>query len=236
MRDAAAGPRILPARFGRRPAASRLLLLAVTGAACSSAGGASGASGAGGLAGAAAAKGGSAGTLSAGGATGAAGSSGSAGAGGGFANLGVCGRRGKATADGTSFDGFEERYLVGEQGFGSDVCVVRFELKRVGEAPAGCSVCTWTHLVEYGAASVTTDTEGVCAKSDLGLDGAAITNVVGSRIGIGFAKQLGGAHGSARMTYNSTTASWDVTGNATWTETDKAFKFDYREGLCNYGP
>ena len=38
------------------------------------------------------------------------------------------------------------------------------------------------------------------------------------------------------MTYNDATATWEVTGNATWNETSKAFKFDYREGICNYGP
>lgn len=157
------------------------------------------------------------------------------GAGGGFANIGVCGRRGQATADATSFAGYEERYLIGEQGFGTDICVVRFDLTRVGDAPGGCSVCVWTHLLEYGKATVVTDSGGVCANSELGLGAAALTNIAGSRIAIGFAKQLGGAHGSARMTYDNTTSTWDVTGNATWNETSNAFKFDYREGICNYG-
>jgi len=158
------------------------------------------------------------------------------GAGGGYPNVGVCGRRGQATADATSFSGYEERYLIGEDGFGTDICVVRFELTRVGDAPGGCSDCTWTQLLEYGKATVSTDTGGVCAGSDLALDAAALAKITGSRVAIGFAKQLGGAHGSARMTYDEATKTWDVTGNATWNETSKAFKFDYREGVCNYGP
>ncbi len=170
-------------------------------------------------------------------ATGGADSAGAAGAGSRYPNVGVCGRRGKATADATSFeDGYEERYLIGEEGFGSDICVVRFELARVGDGPAGCTVCSYTHLLEYGNPSVITDTDGVCAQSDLGLDEAEIAKIVGSRVAIGFAEQLGGAHGSARMTYADATGTWDVAGNATWNETTKAFSFDYREGLCNYGP
>ena len=163
-------------------------------------------------------------------------SGGTAGATSSYSNVGVCGDRGKATADATSFDGYEERYLIGEEGFGTDVCVVRFDLKRVGDAPAGCTVCTWTHLLEYGNPSVVTDTDGVCAQSDLALDAPAIAKIVGSRVAIGFAKQLGGAHGSARMTYMDATGTWEVTGNATWNETTKAFTFDYRNGYCNYGP
>jgi hypothetical protein len=153
-----------------------------------------------------------------------------------YANVGVCGQRGKATADAASFDGYEERYLIGEQGFGSDVCVVRFDLKRIGDAPAGCTVCAWAHLLEYSNPHVIADADGVCALSDLGLAATAIARRVGSRIALGFAKQLGGAHGSARMTYDDTTGTWDVAGNATWSETTKAFGFDYRDGLCNYGP
>jgi hypothetical protein len=196
-------------------------------------GGASGAAGDG--SGGATASGGSGGAAP--GMAGASGGSGSrGGAGGGYPNVGVCGRRGQATADPTSFVGYEERYLIGEQGFGTDICAVRFDLTRVGDAPAGCSECVWTQLLEYGKANVATDAGGACAGSDLALTQGALAKITGSRVAIGFARQLGGAHGSARMTYNEATATWDVTGNATWNETSKAFKFDYREGVCNYGP
>ena len=175
---------------------------------------------------------------STGGATGAGGATGSGGVttASTYPNVGVCGQRGQATADATSFDGWEERYVIGESGFGTDVCAVRFTLKRVGDAPGGCTECTWTQLLEYGSPSVVTDTDGICAKSDLALDVDAIAKMTGTRVALGFAKQLGGAHGSARMIYNDATQTWDVAGNATWNETTKAFNFDYRDGLCNYGP
>jgi hypothetical protein len=153
-----------------------------------------------------------------------------------YPNVGVCGETGTATADATSFDGHEVRYIIGEEGFGTKVCQVQFDLKRVGDAPPGCTVCTWTHLLEYSNPTILTDADGVCAKSDLALDTAAIAKVVGSRVAIGFAAHLGGAHGSARMTYFEDKQAWDVAGNATWSETTKTFFFDDRQGYCNYGP
>jgi hypothetical protein len=151
-------------------------------------------------------------------------------------NVGVCGERGSATADATSYDGYEERFIISEEGFGTDVCVVRFDLKRVGDAPAGCTACSWTHLLEYSNPKVVTDTNGVCAKSDLGLASAAIAKIVGTRIAIGYANQYQGAHGSARMKYFEDKKLWDVAGNATWSESSKAFSYTFRDGYCNYGP
>jgi hypothetical protein len=43
-----------------------------------------------------------------------------------------------------------------------------------------------------------------------------------------------GAHGNARMQFNDMTQTWDVYGNATWDETAKTFKYDYRSGTCGY--
>jgi hypothetical protein len=229
-------------------AASALLLLTAAcarkGTADPDAGGQAGAAAQGGMATA------TGGTTGGGGASGAAVDSGSGttvdstnvdagsvdGAAGGLPNTGVCGQRGKATADATSFDGYEEVFIIGDNGFGNDVCAVRFDLKRVGDAPPGCTVCTWTHLLEYSNPSVVTDEGGVCARSELALDAAATARRVGARVAIGFAKELGGAHGSARMRYFESKNAWDVYGNATWDETTKAFKYDNREGVCSYGP
>jgi hypothetical protein len=189
----------------------------------------------GGLGGTTATRGSAAGS---GGASLAGGTGGSGGGSGGstFPNVGVCGESGNATADATSYDGHEVRYIIGEQGFGTKICQVQFDLKRVGDAPPGCTECTWTHLLEYSNPSVITDTDGVCAESDLALDTAAIAKIVGSRVAIGFAEHYGGAHASARMTYFEATNTWDVVGNANWSETTKAFSYDFRDGYCNYGP
>lgn len=209
--------------------------------ACSGGGSGSEPGGQGGVIPQSTAAGGSSGGLGGITATGGSGAGGTSGSGGStgtspFANVGVCGARGKATADETSFEGYEERYIIGEQGFGSHICVVRFALKRVADAPAGCTECVWAHLLEYTDPSVVTDTDGVCVQSDLALDMTAIATIVGSRVAMGFAAHLGGAHGSARMTYFEDKQLWDVAGNANWSETTKTFSYDDRQGLCNYGP
>jgi hypothetical protein len=159
---------------------------------------------------------------------------GSSGSGGQVPKDGVCGERGKATANATVFDGFEERFVVGDSGFGDDVCVVRFDLKRVGDAPAGCTDCIWTHLVEYSNPSTVTDVDGACATNDRWPFPASLAEIVGQRVAIGFVPELDGAHGSARMKYFEDKKMWDVHGNATFDEEANAFRFDYPDGSCRY--
>jgi hypothetical protein len=158
-------------------------------------------------------------------------------------NVGVCGERGQATASVTTYDGYEEAVLFSEEGLGSEVCVVRFDLVRVGDAPhaSGCmdtldKACEWTHLLEFRNPQVLTDTDGVCSKSDLSLTPDAIATRVGSRVEIGFAKQFAGAHGSVRMKYFEAKDAWDVDGNATWDTSKGTFTYRYQNGFCNYGP
>ena len=210
-----------------------LLVAGSAGAGCSSGGsgtpGSAGSSGSAGTTGTA----GSGGTTGGGGTTGTAGTTGTGGSG--FTTVGVCGQRGEATATATTFDGWEEFFMLSDEGLGAAVCVVRFDLKRVGAAPCGgCAECTWTQQVEYSNPTVITDTGGVCANSDLALTTAKINSIVGTRLSIGFARELGGAHGSARMKWFDAQQRWDVFGNATWDTTTNLFRYDYRDGFCNY--
>jgi hypothetical protein len=159
-------------------------------------------------------------------------------------SVGVCAERGQATVDASSFDGWEERYIISDSGFGTDAerpCVVRFALKRVGDAPHGgacmdtlAKKCEWTHLVEYSNPQVLADAAGACAASELGLTADAIATIVGSRAEVGFANQYAGAHGSARLKYFAATQSWDVAGNASWDATTRKLAYTFRNGFCGY--
>jgi hypothetical protein len=159
-------------------------------------------------------------------------------------NVGVCAERGQATVDASSFDGWEERYIISDSGFGTDAerpCVVRFALKRVGDAPHGSACmdtlakkCEWTHLVEYSNPQVLADAAGACAASELALTSDAIAKLVGSRAEVGFANQYAGAHGSARLKYFAATQSWDVAGNASWDATTGKLAYTFRNGFCGY--
>lgn len=161
-------------------------------------------------------------------------------------NIGVCADHAEVTVDTTSFDGWEERYIISDSGLGADAdrpCVVRFDLKRVGDAPhaSGCmdslsKKCEWTHLVEYSNPKVMADIGGACAKSDLAMSADGIAKIVGSRVEVGFSKQVNGAHGSARMIYFDAKQAWDVAGNAAWDGATSKLSYTFRDGFCNYGP
>jgi hypothetical protein len=231
-------------------ALSGLLVAAATGA-CSSDGGTGGQTangGRGGTSAAAAGQSGSAtgGTVSGGGGKGGSAPGGSASGGtesGGMAGaasalVGVCGQRGESAVTATTFEGFEEFYLISEEGFGEDICVVRFDVTRVGEGPAGCvdgesAPCVWSHLVQLSNPTVVTDEDGVCASSELALDEAAIAEIDGSEVAYGFVAEYAG-HNSVLLKQDPTSETWDPYGNATWDEETDAFRFDRRDGFCNY--
>jgi hypothetical protein len=177
-------------------------------------------------------------------ATSASGTGGGTGAGGdsgGFTNVGVCGERGEGTVDAAeTFEGFWEFYIIGDDGLGDDVCVVRFDAARAGEAPEGCDMfagqqdeCLWTHLVELSNPMVMLDEDGVCENSELGLDEAAMMEIEGSQGAYGFVSEYAG-HNSVLLKYEESSETWVPNGNATWDEETGAFRFDRRDGFCDY--
>lgn len=195
-------------------------------------GGTAGKGGTGGDAGAPSATGGTSGDAGATGAEAGASAEGGA-AGSGTELVGVCAHRSEGTVTADEFTSFEEYYLIGEEGFGDDICVVRFDVTRVGPAPDGCTDCLWTHTVELGMASVEVDQNGVCASSELGMDADAIAELEGSQVSYGFVPEAVG-HASIVVTYNDSTRAWEEYNSATWDDNTGFFRFDRRSGFCSY--
>lgn len=153
-------------------------------------------------------------------------------------NTGVCGKRGEATVSSSDFQGFEELFVLGDEGFGQDVCVVRYDVRRVGDAPDECTdlmgtPCLWAHEVAFGDPQVLVDIDGACARSDLTLDPQTIDAIAGTHAAYGFVSEYVG-HNSVLLTYDLESGSWNASGNATWDEATQAFRFDNRTGLCRY--
>jgi hypothetical protein len=190
-------------------------------------GGAAGDGGSGGTAGTSSASGGSSGDAGAGSAEG--GAAGSTG----MELVGVCAHRAEATVTAGEFSGYEEYVLIGDEGFGDEICIVRFDVTRVGAAPEGCTDCLWSHLVELGNPTVELDENGVCGGSELGLDSAAIAELDGSQVAYGFVPELDG-HASIVLTHIESSNSWEAYNNATWDEGTGRFRFDRRNGFCSY--
>jgi hypothetical protein len=150
-----------------------------------------------------------------------------------FDSVGVCGERGQSNVDTTSYEGYVEYYIIGDEGFGVDICVVRFDVHRVGDAPDGCDECLWTHLVRYENPEVLLDEGGVCANSELGLDDERIEELTGTEVAIGYVFEYAG-HNSVLMTYDPEAEGWVPNGNASWDEESGMSRFDQRNGFCDY--
>jgi hypothetical protein len=160
--------------------------------------------------------------------------------GGGFREVGVCGQRSEGTVTADSYVADEEFYLIGDEGFGEELCVVRFEVTRVGDAPPGCDEsagrqqeCLWAHVVQYENPSVVTDRDGMCADSELALTASAIAEIEAQRVAYGYVFEFQG-HNSVLMTYDYERAVWQADVNAGWDEASGAFRFDRRDGFCGY--
>jgi hypothetical protein len=156
-----------------------------------------------------------------------------------YTEVGVCGQRGEGTVNADEFSGYKEFYIIDDEGFGVDICVIRFDVTRVGAAPAGCDdpvedrECLWTHQVEFSNPEIITDVDGVCANSQLGFDAARIAETDGSQDAYGFVSEYAG-HDSILMRYDPATDTWDPFGRATYDPNTGTFSFDKRDGNCNY--
>jgi hypothetical protein len=152
-----------------------------------------------------------------------------------WANEGVCGQRGvESVVSASSFEGYEEFYLINDRGIGMDVCVVRFSVNRVGEAPAGCTDCAWSHRVAYSNPEVLTDVDGVCSTSELGMTAAKIAELDGSELSYGYVDEYAG-HVSVLLKYEEASTTWEPNGNASWNAESGMFRFNKRSGsYCGY--
>lgn len=151
-----------------------------------------------------------------------------------FTKTGVCGQRGTATATATTYAGTEDKFLISETGKGEDVCVVKFDLKRVGAGQTGCTECKWVHMLEYSSPRTMLDVDGACAKRELPLDAAGIAQIVSSRIHIGLIEEMDGAHSNARMEYDASKQMYIVSSMATFDPATNTFGYEDRDGTCRY--
>lgn len=154
--------------------------------------------------------------------------------------LGVCGVRSQGVVTRDSYQAYEEYYLLGDEGFGDALCVVRFEVTRVDDAPTGCDqfagqqeTCFWTHLVEYRNPAVLVDENGVCAHSELGMSPERIAAMDGKQVAYGYVLEYQG-HDSVLLTHDAQQDTWTPWVNAGWTETSGDLIFDFRDGFCAY--
>jgi len=165
--------------------------------------------------------------------------------GGGFTKTGVCGQRSEAMVTASTYTGYEEFYMVSQEvvedgRLDEFNCLVRFDVRRVGTAPAGCVdlenvACEWTNQVEFSNPTVITDIDGACAKNELMWNGAWREGINGTRASYGYVDMYQG-HDSVVMKAAGTPGSetWAVFGRGAWDPDTGDFSFDNRLGACQY--
>lgn len=162
---------------------------------------------------------------------------------------GICEQHGHATVTTSTFAGYEDFFIWSEEIVSSGgrleepmegdlVCRIRFDVSRVGPAPAGCVdlddvPCEWTHTVEYSNPQVLIDVDGACGKSEVGWNQAFIDGMNGSRVSYGYLLTFLG-HDETLYTYSETTGEWIEFARAYWDETTGAFEYVLRLGACRY--
>jgi hypothetical protein len=154
-----------------------------------------------------------------------------------FPNAGACNEEGEATASACAYDGHEDLLVVGGDGLGDPVCQIRFTVKRVGNAPAGCRYtnhdtgmqtdCVWTQTLEYSNPVVMVDVNGACANSGFGLTTQKIEQLNGCRVAIGYGPGCEDHDGACRMKYSVARATWEVApGGLTYCTAEAAGRGD----------
>jgi len=150
-----------------------------------------------------------------------------------FDHLGACGVMGEVIVKGQEYEGFEEHYLIGDEGMGEDLCRVRFDLVLVGEPPVPCDMCSFSLMLEKRDPLTITDVGGTCAGSALGLDAEAITALNGVRVSYGYAPEYWG-HASVLVQLDVEKGEWEAVTFSTWDEAAGALFYDRRDGACGY--
>jgi hypothetical protein len=178
--------------------------------------------------------------------TGGAGSDGAGGSGGssgaGFTKSGICGERVEATVNVTdTFDGLQDFQVISEESVTNGmldeyVCLIRFQVARIGRAPEGCvdldgATCDWSHLVELKNPVVVTDVNGACANNELRYDATWIAQTDGSEVAYGYISGYEG-HGDVVMRYHD--GQWNPYAIGYWFNGTGEFESEHRAGYCRY--
>ena len=150
-----------------------------------------------------------------------------------YAHLGVCGVSGETTTGVETVSGYEEHYLIGEEGFGETLCRIRYPLLYIGEPDVPCDGCAVSFAVERGEPDVVVNEENVCSTSELGLDDARMAALVGTQVALGYMAEYVG-HANVLMQLDVSTGAWQATAFAAYDETTGILSFDQRDGYCGY--
>ena len=141
---------------------------------------------------------------------------------GGSGMQGLAGKAGDATVLSGSFSGLEDRYLIGDEGNGVDICRISTTLTSTAER-TDCDDCAWAFDLTVSNAAVAAESGPGCPT-----DGSELN---GTTISYGYIPEyLGHANVLAVDTGNG----WAPVDNATYDAKSGFFTYDWQDGYVSY--
>jgi hypothetical protein len=128
------------------------------------------------------------------------------------------------------YEGYDEIYLIGDDGNGEEVCRVRVAVTST-TSRTDCEDCDWAFDVVYGAAEVVTDVDSACEVA-LELDKTALAALEGTEMAYGYNPDYIG-HAKVLMTY-AEDGVWTPAAYATYDELTGAFSYDREIAIVKY--
>ena len=143
---------------------------------------------------------------------------------------GVLGRVGAGLYSGDGYVGTEEIALVGEEGWGEDVCRIGFRLTSTAER-TDCAECDWAFDLEVSGAVVLADELSDCLRL-MALDVDEVSELDGTTVSYGFQAEFIG-HASLLMT-DPGTGVWEPLAYVVYDEETGDFSYDWESGCVSY--
>jgi hypothetical protein len=126
---------------------------------------------------------------------------------------------------GVDYAGTEDLQILGEDGYGEPVCVVRYDVTSVA-VRSDCPACLFAFDVVLDNSAVVTDVDGACA--GLGTDPAALDGTTTTR---GFNADYAG-HASVLMVDLGT--GWQSASYGEYDEATGVFAYQWDDGFVAY--
>jgi hypothetical protein len=142
---------------------------------------------------------------------------------------GLRGYSGEATVDLASFQGTEELYFVGDEGFGATICRIRYDLIATA-VREDCDGCSWAFDVQTSGAGILEESDVGCEGS-VGISAATVGTLDGQTLSYGYYIEYMG-HADVLMIDNG--SGFAAAAYADWDEGSGHFSYDREDGLYPY--
>ena len=150
------------------------------------------------------------------------------------APIALAGHSGEAIVDETSYDGWEELFIIADEGDGEDLCRIRYDLDSVAprddcDLPLGD--CAWGHDLVLSDVVIVAESDVGCA--GFGYDATALAALEEGEVSYAYIPEYSG-HPDVMAMYDEAGAAWQVVAFASWDAGSGAFAYTWEDGYPTY--